>query len=507
MTTNNNNHPAEQSISLDDLNLASEEEDSDSEESLASLESDFEEETPPEKILTEIVGKNSRIWYLVKWKDCPLLRSSWEGEACFESYPWILEQWSVDKQSQKEGKSQPFDVQGFDQASWLSLPIFARAFSMDPAASPSADTELICPTNNQAECYPRLFHPTKDFQVIKPGQDIPPGLHVRLNISSGLKEARLNIPMEGEDTPLELDIPTEQAMVVIEDAEVKPSEEPQPQPSSSPPAYSSHGKIQPPPPSSSDFESFRTSLASLKGHDASVSLDLALTSLSELSHDIYYGSEIMADKEAVSALICLVAMEPLQSEDGHDHLASAILSGSLQNNPTAITSLSLFHDIVMTPTCSRLRREGLRFIPALQKKLSAATTSPSSLKSQISALSGLLKSPEIQKSFLQQGGTSYLQSVFLKQGPEYDIVRKRVVQLLMDNFLDENMGARMGVWPKTGLVQKGEKECDGDVINDDCWAWHGKEFYGTGGGRGEWMKEFLERLRKGSQGGERNKEL
>ncbi|KAJ8071155.1 hypothetical protein OCU04_001495 [Sclerotinia nivalis] len=385
---------------------------------------------------------------------------------------------------------------------WLSLPIFARAFSADPAASPSADTELICPTDNQAECYPRIFQPTRDFQIIKPRQDIPPGLHVRLNISSGLKEARLNIPMEGDDVTLELDIPTEQAMVVIEDVEVKSSEESQP--SSSPPAYSGHGRIQPPPPSSSDFESFRTSLASLKGQDAS--LDAALTSLSELSHDIYYGSELMADEAAVSALICLMAKESL-SEDGSDHSASAILSSSLQNNPTAVASLSLFHDTVMAPTCPALREKGLSLIPALKKKLSASNTSPSSLKSQIAALSGLLKSPQIQKSFLKQDGTSYLQSVFLKSGIEYDVVRKRVVQLLMDNFLDESMGARMGVWPKVDVVQKGEKECNGDAVNDECWAWYGKEFYGTGGGKKEWMGEFLERIAQGSQSGKRDREL
>lgn len=110
MTTNNS---ADHHI--DALNLESELEDSDSAESLASLESDSEER-PPEKILTEIVGKNNRIWYLVKWKDCPLLRSSWEGEACFENYPWILNQWLVIKQAQKEGKIQPFDLQAFDQA-------------------------------------------------------------------------------------------------------------------------------------------------------------------------------------------------------------------------------------------------------------------------------------------------------------------------------------------------------------------------------------------------------
>ncbi|KAF7884906.1 hypothetical protein EAF00_010724 [Botryotinia globosa] len=386
---------------------------------------------------------------------------------------------------------------------WLSLPIFARALSMDPEASPSADTELICPTDNQAECYPRIFQPTRDFQLIKPGQDIPPGLHVRLNISSGLKEARLNIPMEGDDVTLELDIPTEQAMVVIEDTEVETSEDPQPP--SDAPAYSGHGKIQPPPPSSSDFESFRTSLASLKKQDAS--LDSALASLSELSHDIYYGSELMADEEAVSALICLMAMESLGDGDENDHSASAALSGSLQNNPTAIGSLSLFHDIVMKPTCPVLSENGLSLIPALQRKLSASTTSPLSLKSQISALSGLLKSPEIQKSFLEQDGTSYLQSVFLKSGSQYDVVRKRIVQLLMDNFLDDSMGARIGVWPKVDVNQKGEKDCNGDVINDGCWAWYGKKFYGTEGGRKEWMDEFLEKISQGNQSGGRDREL
>ncbi|KAA8573770.1 hypothetical protein MFRU_001g03070 [Monilinia fructicola] len=116
MTTNSN--PEEQLALFDSLDLESEAEDSSSEESLASLEIGFEdwEEASPEKILTEIVAKNDHSWYLVKWKDCPLLRSSWEGKSCFEKCPWILEQWLVDKQNQKEGKARPFDVQGFDQA-------------------------------------------------------------------------------------------------------------------------------------------------------------------------------------------------------------------------------------------------------------------------------------------------------------------------------------------------------------------------------------------------------
>ena len=33
-----------------------------------------------------------------------------------------------------------------------------------------------------------VFVPTLEWQVIKPGQAIPPGLHVRLNMQTGVKE-------------------------------------------------------------------------------------------------------------------------------------------------------------------------------------------------------------------------------------------------------------------------------------------------------------------------------
>ncbi|XP_077992621.1 nucleotide exchange factor SIL1-like [Glandiceps talaboti] len=41
-----------------------------------------------------------------------------------------------------------------------------------------------------------VFYPTKDWQTIKPGQAIPAGLHVRINLETGLKEAKL---MDEED--------------------------------------------------------------------------------------------------------------------------------------------------------------------------------------------------------------------------------------------------------------------------------------------------------------------
>ncbi len=86
----------------------------DDNESLASLETDDGQDHPPEKILAEITSKNGFVWYLVKWQDCPILRSSWESVA-LDSFPWILEEWEREKQRQREGKSKPLDIADFNK--------------------------------------------------------------------------------------------------------------------------------------------------------------------------------------------------------------------------------------------------------------------------------------------------------------------------------------------------------------------------------------------------------
>ncbi|EPE36582.1 Chromo [Glarea lozoyensis ATCC 20868] len=91
-------------------------EESDDEESLASLETDDGQDHAPKRILTQIKDKNHFIWYLVKWEDCPVIRSSWESADLFESCPQILETWSKEYELQQEGKSTPFDLVAFDKA-------------------------------------------------------------------------------------------------------------------------------------------------------------------------------------------------------------------------------------------------------------------------------------------------------------------------------------------------------------------------------------------------------
>lgn len=93
----------------------SDESDFDDRESLASIETDDGEDHPPEKILAEITTKTGQTWYLVQWKDCPLIRSSWEGRETFDYCKWMLEDWAEIKEKQEKGESTPLDIAAFNK--------------------------------------------------------------------------------------------------------------------------------------------------------------------------------------------------------------------------------------------------------------------------------------------------------------------------------------------------------------------------------------------------------
>lgn len=61
--------------------------------------------------------------------------------------------------------------------------------------NPDPEEELMSVTDeDQPDFYDQvedIFVPTKDWKVIKEGQHIPPGLHVRMDFQTGIKEAKL----------------------------------------------------------------------------------------------------------------------------------------------------------------------------------------------------------------------------------------------------------------------------------------------------------------------------
>lgn len=81
-----------------------------------SLETDDGEDHLPEKIIAEFESTPGVIWYLVKWENCPLLRSSWEGPGAIHGYLNLSKNWEIEKQRQKEGTTKPLDISAFNKA-------------------------------------------------------------------------------------------------------------------------------------------------------------------------------------------------------------------------------------------------------------------------------------------------------------------------------------------------------------------------------------------------------
>jgi nucleotide exchange factor SIL1 len=377
--------------------------------------------------------------------------------------------------------------------------------SIESSPSPSAETDLICSTTDTTDCYPRLFQPTEDFQIIREGQDIPPGLHVRMNIYTGEREARLNIPIEGEDAAMSIEItPEEQAVVIVEqpEEELLVNENPamRDRVPEEPPAYDPAGKVVPPPRTDGgEMGTFQKAMKVIGVEGRS--FDSSLDDLNELSHDIYYGVEIAKNGPVLEKLVCLTLGQGSEKfpadKEKRDHKAASILASAIQNNPKALAELSKFSGLVMYPTCgAELMEASTRgkgnFVSVLRGRLEREKE-PQTLKAKITTISGLLKEPLIQKSFLENGGMELLLALWLRKGEQWDGVRRKVAQTVMDNFLDESMGASLGIFPKKPLGEATLCETKGRMLEDGCWEHH-VEGYLKKDPDAEWAKDFVTAL-------------
>lgn len=445
--------------------------------------------------------------------------------------------------------------------------VSASASSSSSPANSDEEVELICHTSNPAECYPKIFQPTSEFQIVYPDQDLPVGLHVRLNIYTGQKEAKINVPDEAVDSSLE-GFPVDKSIVIVDPEEEEPSEEHFDQPLKPPknaPAYDPDGKIKEPRKETAESQeegsAFYKSLTILK---KGLDIDQALEMLEEISHDIYYGLKIAEDYDTVRELFCLAnsasifssssssAEGPSKEKDltrPRARLAALTISSTVQNNPKALAEISkhwttggLSQDTCSTYSKSNsksnsksssksqesepepLQISTFRLLPSSSSSTSLSSAVPASLiKARISAISGLLKSPPIRQSFLSANGMDLLLQVLLldtpvasqAQGEEWEKVRRQAGHLILDNFLDEDMGAVLGEWPDAVReVQASDKECasraqsQGDDEKSkegqgqgDCWDWHAKQLADRykkegKGGKGHWSWELWNKLKE-----------
>lgn len=193
-----------------------------------------------------------------------------------------------------------------------------------PSIADSEVSEPICPATG--ECYPSVFEATNDFQVVREGQSIPVGLHVKMNLETGLKEAQLLAPHEeqqSEDSSSDLAlVPGETAK---EDGNTKSEIPPKPYPPTAP-VYST------------DIATFDKALNTLaESSTCTQESQEALDALEELAHELEFGLRLVDSKKTKGFEVIL---HLLQSVDPDCRSKAALVLGSaLRNNDNALAAL------------------------------------------------------------------------------------------------------------------------------------------------------------------------
>ncbi|KAI0404299.1 hypothetical protein F4802DRAFT_607547 [Xylaria palmicola] len=346
----------------------------------------------------------------------------------------------------------------------LICPIFSPfvvSASSPPAISPAAGTELICHTDNSAECYPKVFSATEEFQIVHDDQDLPPGLHVQLDVQTGRKQAKLYNP--DEENPALAGLPVNQEVIVVDP---EPPHDGEPSIPAGAPAYEPVGMVKAPREKNEDFsQALRTVKESAQSQQSagSSALDEALQLLDDLSHDLYYGLQIAEDAGAVQSLFCLlfegdgtgVGSRPIAERA--DFLASSVLSAAVGNNARALGAIEKSWDAITEQACkagSRSIKHELfhRLAPTSEPGTGGEAEEADVTRLYLAVVSGLLKSPKIRAEFLDNDGMQGFLQILLRDGGVWASRKAKVASIISDTFLDEDFGATLGLWPRKPQV-------------------------------------------------------
>ncbi|KAI1374112.1 hypothetical protein F4677DRAFT_427151 [Hypoxylon crocopeplum] len=385
---------------------------------------------------------------------------------------------------------------------------FASASSPPPSESPSAQTELICHTDNPADCYPKVFSATGEFQIVYEDQDLPPGLHVKLDIQTGQKQAKLY--NQKENNPALEGLPVDRSIVVID---TDAPEDDAPQIPYGAPAYEPVGVVKAP---REKNEGFVQALEDLKKYssvfDPPQELDRALQDLEDISHDMYYGLQIAEDAGALQALFCLLtkreaarpADKPLTERP--DFLASSILASSIRNNKPALRAVEDSWDAVVGEQCPNPSTSGIGSLRSELYSTLGLTTGrdgPEEAREayftriSLAVLDGLLKSTKIKAEFMENDGMRSFLRILLRNEEVWDSRKAKVARIVSDTFLDEEVGAVLGVWPTTHTVADASVCAEGGhaSLDEGCWEYH-LERIGQDPRGAEWSRPLLDMLRQ-----------
>lgn len=389
-----------------------------------------------------------------------------------------------------------------------ALALFVTASHASPEEpSPPAEVELICHTDNPAECYPKIFQPTDEFQVVHDDQVVPNGLHIRLDVTTGVKSAKINVP--DEQHPELEGLPVDKSVVMVEGEEAKEEAADEPLFLKGAPVYEMFGKVKPPQEESGEFYSNLEYVRKGPG-GTDLPFDEALEFLEDISHDIYYGGKIAENPATIKALLCLMVEPQGPVVDGvkpRGQQAASILAAALQNNPSAATDVGNAWVSFMESTCAKPEKpsadDNVPLRPALYGSFSprgalAASDVPAAAaraKAHVAAFSSLLRNDNVRRDFLAHGGMDKLVETLAPTVPEWDAVQRKVGNLLLDNFLDEELGAVTGEWPAFRAAEPDAAQRVAARAADEAWHTALRDIKDRHGGKkSHWSADVLRRL-------------
>ncbi|KTW26827.1 uncharacterized protein T551_03289 [Pneumocystis jirovecii RU7] len=260
--------------------------------------------------------------------------------------------------------------------------------------------KMIC--HDRKGCYPEVFEATDVFQVVHQDQILPPGLHIRINFNTGIKEAK--IMDEGDENK-------NSVILVYQDGHIQSTE-----PVDKEIPHSHLDEIKPnlkiPQEDHDQFSMALSFLESDKYQESEEDLTNILLLLEELSHELEFGIRICKSRIIVEHLMHLLK----SSKSIHvKKLAITVLGSSLQNNPQALLHIS-----------------DLKLVKILLEKLDDESDDSVMIKI-LYTLSSIVRSQNEMEEFHLTQGDKILYKVFEKtQNPA---LISKCANFVADNYL------------------------------------------------------------------------
>ncbi|XP_023326178.1 nucleotide exchange factor SIL1 [Eurytemora carolleeae] len=292
---------------------------------------------------------------------------------------------------------------------WVSS---QELMALNPKDALNSESEESVSSSTEEVSSPEIFVPTSDWQEIKPGQSIPRGLHVRINMETGKKEAKFLVNKKEEE---------------------KEKEEP-----------------------NYNYQELKEALKNIKNDAGSDDIIKSkFRSLDELKKD-FKEFEVKVESD-VNAMIKLIKnfvesksdeekiniVENLeyyvhQVDNAVDFLTvgglEQILVPSLNSSSTLLQEMAGFLIGSSAQSNPRVQIAYLEagFINTLLRMVSSHS-SPEVSGKALYGLSAILRNfPEAQNTFLRHGGLDVLRQVFNYQGNVFDKIKIKILTLIQD---------------------------------------------------------------------------